>query len=433
MIELDGVEYPIKTPDENVQDLVSRINTYCTENSVKNKQGDLIQIEANEANPLYMMCYGLAYMLSDLQKLVYSAGCSMSLNESSERQLLNLADIANVQRKDATKTTVIVTIYANLTPTDSDEEAVPCVVTTSDTAEVPYGDQVLYFHPAYETTIPVDGVATMTLICEQEGSFNLSENAITNFNPNPAGFRRMTSKEANPGQDQETIAALRQRLQYRDTSYTMIDAAILAIDNLDGVSSCNIYFNYSTTTTENVNGVDIPPRKAMVIVQGFSNEIAETFYKNLSCEVVGEGDSRAESQPYETLAGQSIPFYIYTPNYVPVYIRVYMKGSYTTEEQQNIKDTICGLASSMSVAQELSSVDVINVLTSTYPSFNVQGVQLALSSEEAYLYKVTPGSDELITFNTANIELYIDSGETVDVGSETEPGPEEEPDGDDEP
>ena len=79
MITLDGIEYTVKTPEENASDLVNYINDYCAAHNVKNSKGEVINIAANETNPLYMILYGNAYLATVLQKLIYSAACRMSV------------------------------------------------------------------------------------------------------------------------------------------------------------------------------------------------------------------------------------------------------------------------------------------------------------------------------------------------------------------
>ena len=113
MLLLDGISYEVKTPDENLDDLVTYVNEYCASHDIKNSLGEVIQIDPNEANPLYQMFRGLSYLTTTLQKLVYSAGCSMSIAESSERQLLNLADIAGIKRTQSTHTIVSGVVDAN--------------------------------------------------------------------------------------------------------------------------------------------------------------------------------------------------------------------------------------------------------------------------------------------------------------------------------
>ena len=135
MLVLDGMEYEIKTPEENVTDLIAFINSYCAAKGIKNSQGETIYIDANETNPLFMVEYANAYLATVLQKLIYSAGCSMSVPESSEAQLLNIADIARVARNAATKTTIIGTVYANV----PDVGAVDCVISRNLTAVVSSG------------------------------------------------------------------------------------------------------------------------------------------------------------------------------------------------------------------------------------------------------------------------------------------------------
>ena len=49
MIELDGVEYSVATPEENVTSMVDYINNYCAVNNIRNSKGELIYIEQNNA------------------------------------------------------------------------------------------------------------------------------------------------------------------------------------------------------------------------------------------------------------------------------------------------------------------------------------------------------------------------------------------------
>ena len=55
MLVLDGIEYTVKTPEENASDLVAFVNEYCAARNIKNSKGETIYISANETNPLYMM------------------------------------------------------------------------------------------------------------------------------------------------------------------------------------------------------------------------------------------------------------------------------------------------------------------------------------------------------------------------------------------
>ena len=101
------------------------INDYCTTNNITNSKGELVQIEQNWANPLYILLFGFSYLVTVLQKLIYNVGCSLNIARASDRQVMNIAEIANVKRKEATKTTIQAIIYSKLTGT----VAVPCHIT----------------------------------------------------------------------------------------------------------------------------------------------------------------------------------------------------------------------------------------------------------------------------------------------------------------
>ena len=52
MVLLDGIEYEVKTPDENLDDVITYVNDYCAAKDIRNTAGEVIYIEPNEANPL---------------------------------------------------------------------------------------------------------------------------------------------------------------------------------------------------------------------------------------------------------------------------------------------------------------------------------------------------------------------------------------------
>ncbi|MGL4483428.1 MAG: hypothetical protein ACRCUS_00605, partial [Anaerovoracaceae bacterium] len=126
MIELDGISYALQTPEENTQELITYVNSYCSNNNIKNTKGSIIFVETNIANPLYLLFWACGYLASKLQKLLYNIGCLTSLVASSERQFLNLCDIARLQRQQQTKTSIKAIVYSD------PESASPCVISTAD-------------------------------------------------------------------------------------------------------------------------------------------------------------------------------------------------------------------------------------------------------------------------------------------------------------
>ncbi len=401
MIELDNIQYELKTPQENADSAVGYINDYCKTNNITNSKGELVQIAQNWANPLYAIIFGASYLVSILQKLIYNAGCSLNISRASNRQLLNIAEIANVRRKKATKTTIVAMIYANIT---SDTDPVPCKITKDLLVTVAYGSESITFSPAYETEIPVNGSVAMVLVCNQEGSYSMEAGSITTFDTNPAGFRKMVSQASVPGQKEETFADLRQRIEQRSTTGTQLDRASADITQLEGVTLCNIYFNYSNVSYVVVNGINVPPRQALLFVQGYSDDIARVFYNHLSCLTCGKDYQYTITQTYTTHAGQELPVYIIPPTFVYPQIRIFVGIKLITETIQGIRDSIASLSEELSIGEALTSTKVINKIQEDYPQVQVNGVQLALD-DNVFSYQVQVQEYQLIQFDDSKISI----------------------------
>lgn len=405
MLTLDGLEYSVKTPEENTDDLVNFINDYCASKNIKNSVGETIYIEKNEANPLFMMVYANAYLATILQKLIYSAGCSMSVPESSDNQLLNIADIAGIARNAATKTTITGTVYSNI----ADEGAVPCVITRELTAVITSGSYQLRFHPAFNVTVPIGEARQIVLICEDYGAFNISENAISSFQEVVPGFRSMTTLASIPGQGQESISSLRTRIQRRAVEGTQADRAAEAIQSLDGVALCSIYFNESPSTPRTIGSrsLVVPPRQALLMVQGYSDDIAKTFFTYMICETAGKEYATsvgAYTQNYTTRAGQTLPVWIVPPVQTSIYIELYVYETLTYTQVNGIKDLICSLSSSITIGQAVTTKMIIDVVAGGYPDITIQGAGVSKTPSN-FSYQTTPDSDAVFTFSLDNIQV----------------------------
>lgn len=406
MILLDEIEYEVKTPDENLDDVVTYINDYCQQNDIRNSLGEVINIDANDANPLYEVLRGLSYLTTIMQKLIYSAGCSMSIAEASDRQLLNLSDIAGIKRTRATKTVISGIAYADTLSAD------PCVITQALEATVTVAGYDIVFHPAFDVTIPTGESRSIILIAEQYGAYNLSANTITQFDTPVPNLRLLTTNASVPGQEQESIASLRERLQRRTVDSTQIEKAATAIQNLEGVSMCTIYFNYSPRNDETVvygdGTITVPPREALVLVQGWSaadpTAIARTFYRYLLCKTTGEDVSGAQPSVYTTKAGQDLTVWVVPPMQQPIHIRIFIHNTLSYEQINGIKDVICSLAGGLIIGQALTSVEVINAVSAIYTNLTVQGAELSLTGDDnTYNYIQTPEPTSVFYLNVDNI------------------------------
>lgn len=409
MLLLDGIEYEVKTPDENLDDVVTYINDYCQANNITNSLGEVIYIDANEANPFYQMLRGLSYLTTIMQKLQYSAGCSVSVAESSERQLLNLSDIAGIKRTKATHTTIAGVVYANL----EEAGAVDCVITQEMEATITIAGVDVVFHPAFDVTVPIGESRNIVLVADQLGSFNISANTITSFDDPVPGLRQLSTGASTPGQERESIASLRERLQRRTVDSTQIEKAATAIQNLEGVAMCSIYFNYSPRENETVPygdiNITVPPREALVFVQGWSTDptaIARTFYRYLLCKTAGEEVDGVQYQDYITRANQALRVYILPPKQQPVWIKIYIKNVLSYEQVDGIKDVICSMAGNLTIGQSISSVDVVKYVGSVYTNLTIQGAAISLTDDDnGYSYVQTPNATAIFYLSVDNITV----------------------------
>lgn len=406
---LDGIEYEVKTPDENLDDIVTYINEYCQAHDIKNTLGEAIYIDANEANPFYQMLRGLSYLTTIMQKLQYSAGCAVSVAESSERQLLNLSDIAGIKRTRATHTTIAGVVYAN-TP---DAGAVDCVITKEMEATITIAGQDITFHPAFDVTVPIGESRNIVLVAEQLGSFNISANTITGFDDPVPGLRSMATGASTPGQERETIASLRERLQRRTVDSTQIEKAATAIQNLEGVAMCSIYFNYDPRNEAQVpygnTNITVPPRQALIFVQGWSTDpvaIARTFYRYMLCKTAGADVPEAQQQVYITRANQELPVTILPPKQQEVFLRIYIKNVLSYEQVDGIKDVICSMAGSLTIGQGITAVDIIKYVSSVYTNLTIQGAEVSLTGEDgSYSYVQNPYPTAIFSLNVDNVSV----------------------------
>lgn len=407
MVSLDGIEYDVKTPDENLDDVITYVNDYCASKDVRNSAGEVIYIEPNEANPLFQMFRGFSYLTTIMQKLIYSAGCGMSIAEASERQLLNLSDIAGIKRTQATRTVITGVVFADVVGTD------PCVITQSLSATITIAGADIVFHPAFDVTIPIGESRSIVLMAEQYGSFNISANTIQQFDDPVPGLRSMSTNNSTPGQALETIASLRNRLQRRAVEGTQIERAESAIQNLEGVSMCSIFFNYSPLEPVSIaygnTSISVPPRQAILMVQGWSveeNAIARTFYRYLLCKTAGSEVPGAQTQKYITHSNQELEVTIIPPVQQPVWIKVYVKNTLSYEQVDGIKDTICSLAGTLLIGQPITSVDVITTVGKVYTNLTILGAAVSTTGEETdYNYMVTPEETAVFFLSVDNIAV----------------------------
>lgn len=402
MIELDGREYQVQSASENAQAMVAYINNYCQQHEVKNSKGETIYIDSTPANPLYMVLFGLGYLVSLIQLLIYNIGCAFSIPNASEKQLLNLCEIAGLKRGQQTKTTIDFVVAAKpyIEEEQETENGVKILTTNSVTL-----DSVTY-HPAFDIILQPGQTAHGVLIADTYGAFTVSEDRISNFDTPVENMGLFKQYASTPGHAEESIKSLRERLQRRTSGGTQIDKAADAIRALPGVTLCNIYFNDSPSQEVMIGGIKVKPRCALVFVQGYNEGIAKAFFSNCICETAQSNEvERTMKQVYVTHAGQELACYIVSPKLVPLTITVYLNQKIPEVLQNEMAYQIMTLTQEITAGQPVTSAMILEVLEG-YRIYGILGATVGTEGK-TQSYQVIPQVDELLVFDFALI--YIDT------------------------
>lgn len=361
---LDGIEYTVNTPTDNALNLLNYINQYCIDKGLKDSDGNTLQFVVNITSPIWLIILGLGYMFNIFQRLVYACGLSFNISSCPDTQVLNLMEIAGTKYLEGTAT--IVTIHVTAGPGGD------CVIAKTDSITYKYEGVDVLFHPVYAVTIPANTSANVTMQAAVIGIMYIPANSFTAFDTPPANFVSMTSLNSLPGSPAETTAEARVRLQKGIDATSGLDACITALRSLPGIQTVNLFFNTSLDVPLVIPGMTIPPRCCGMIVQGYSEDIASTYFDYLDVPCVG-GDI---TQNYTTLAGQNIPVTYDLPEQIALYIKVNVRipDNLITPEgyQDDIKALLMPASASLLIGEDYTQMYLLNYLT----TFSVTGMSI---------------------------------------------------------
>ena len=129
-INYEGNDYVVQTPTDNAYDILNYINEKMVEFDIRNKAGEVVQFTISLASPIWLIIFGVGFMASVLQKIMYAVGQAFSIADCSEQQLLNLAQIAGLRRGQGGYSTVVLRVTAT--------ETGNCTVTNENTVTITY-------------------------------------------------------------------------------------------------------------------------------------------------------------------------------------------------------------------------------------------------------------------------------------------------------
>ena len=430
MIDLDDKTFTLKTPTENTETLLNYINSYCSEKNIRNSKGELIYISANFTNPLYLILWGLGYFITAIQNLIYSVGKSLNVQEASDEQLLNIADMAGIKRGSASVTTFTAQVRAR-EATDPKYQSIAndgkLVITSNDT--ITYLG-VVYVPAVYPSlTVEPGQYGYLTFVAQSAESQNISEGLISGFDTDIPNLYSFTQFASAPAQEEETIASLRARIQRRQYSGTTLDFCIDALRGLPGITAANLIYNTSMVTDMYVgaDNIYVPPRFALVVVQGYSEDIAKTYYSNLTAPTISYDEKYPaiygtrniperrilQIQNYVTHSNQSLPVLVLKPYLKQLYIKLYLELGVTAAKESELKDLVASyISKNVSLGKSVTSSAIFEALKST--TVGLVGAQVSEDGVN-YSYTTEQAEDVLWTISTDTI--------SVEVPEEEEPKP----------
>lgn len=398
MIELDGRSYVVNTPTENAFALLDFINQFMIDNDVKNKAGEVVQFKISLASPIWLIIIGIGYMATVCQKIMYAVAQAFNLADCSDQQLLNLAKIARLSRKEGSYTTIVCSATA--------VSGGPCSITTDLTAQAEYEGVAYEFHPVYAVDIPAGTSAEVILICTVTGPVYIESGVITGFTTEVTNLDTFTSSASQPGSGLESISSLRTRLMTNEAVSPMM-GAMQAINALDGISKAVVLYNPNYDSSMILGGKTVPPKRAVIFVQGYSDNIAREYYKYMSMQTYDDGT--AKSQGFSMENGQSFTAYYYTPVAVDLYVRVSVNKALTLEREGDIKTAVANLSNTRQIGENYTSAFIIDELNTVMNFPEIRGVEIS-----------TDGSTwtDTTAFNEGNIGLITNARVSIKLPTE---------------
>ena len=394
MVELDGRSYVVNTPTENALAFLEFVNQFMVDNDVKDRNGNVVQFKISLASPIWLIIIGIGYMATVCQKIMYAVAQAFNIADCSNQQVLSLAKIARLARKEGSYTTVVCTATASSAGT--------CSITTDLIAEVEYEGETYQFNPIYAVDIPAGTSAEVILICSVTGPVYFEMGAITGFTTEVANLESFVSSAPQPGSGLESISSLRTRLMANE-SISPLTGATQALNALDGVTRAVVLYNPNYDSSMILAGKTVPPKRAVVFIQGYSDNIAKEYYTHMTAQTYDDGTARQQGVTLGN--GQSFTLNYYTPMAVDLYVKVSVTAPATLERMAEIRAAIQSLSNSREIGANYTQAYIIDAISANLNFPEITGIQI---SEDGNTWSDTTD------FNEGNIGLIASARITIE-------------------
>jgi uncharacterized phage protein gp47/JayE len=278
--KIDGVTWTPKTAVEHADLIIDKINALLQENNVTGKDGNIIQLNKNYGNALYLLALGDGERFADNDAALSQAIDSFNIELADEQQIENLLPIAAITRNPGSYSTLKLTVTAS--------EDGPCTIPAGTKA--PFED--MNFVTQTEAIIPAGHTQTLDTVADVIGPVVVLTGEVTAFDTEIANLESVENLVSSvPGNAAETTDSLRRRILKGQTIPYSLDGVKIALEELTGVNHARVYFNYNVDGNLTLPGdIEIYPRTAYIVINGQSDELAKTYAKYMSAPTQNIGD-----------------------------------------------------------------------------------------------------------------------------------------------
>ena len=269
-----------KTAVEHADLIIDKINALLQENNVTDKDGNIIQLNKNYGNALYLLALGDGERFADNDAALAQAIDSFNIELADEQQIENLLPIAAITRNPGSYSTLKLTVTAS--------EDGPCTVPAGTKA--PFEN--VNFVTQAEAIIPAGHAQTLDTVADTIGPVVVLTGEVTSFDTEIANLESVENLVSSvPGNAAETTDSLRRRILKGNTIPYSLDGVKIALEELTGINHARVYFNYNVDGNLTLPGnIEIYPRTAYIVINGQSDKLAETYARYMSAPTQNIGD-----------------------------------------------------------------------------------------------------------------------------------------------
>ena len=306
----------VNTVEENASDYLSKVNILLAQNGVVDKEGNPAKLVALAGSPTWLFALAQGQNTTEWQERLRKAYYSIDIENCDDEQVYVLATLAGVLFKEQSSPMISLLVK-------NTEDSPITLNASSCYAEDSFGKNKWYPGNAY--TIASQEETRILFYCSDKAGSTPPNTVFTiKSTQTPSAFAPIsivTNESSSILFQGETAADLRNRVLLGSYAMDQISQAETAIQNLNGIIKCSIYFNPDANLPLPLPGsITLPPRTSFISIQGVDtdNLLATTYFKYMNVQSL-ELESSLRS---ETNVGASQLFAYYSP---AVEVKPYVK------------------------------------------------------------------------------------------------------------